>query len=891
MTVLNTLVKFSRAAELRKACIFRCAEAAGILMHIDERTFMNQKRQSKERQEKRIFIESALILGHVLGVFALILFIARPDEMLGKSGMHLWKMMFSRLPLIIFAAGALLTGSYCIATRRLKPMGFLIAAVGIGLVFMGQRTMNARDWLFSGGLLTGGIILFIAGSGRWAVSYKTERMSRKYLLALVLAITAAGGFLRFYGLDEYPPGEFFDETLNMEFMLEFHTGKPFQITVAAKEFLFYQLGNGWMYLFGEKLIGLRHMVALLGTLTIPFVFLLGNSLFGPAAGIFSAVLLAVSPWHTSISRIVIRQNLAILFLAACYLMWRYTLKKNKILLYLASGLITGLGFHTWVTFKVAPVIIAAMILIRFITVRKNRWKIVVGSLLSAVLFFAVLYGPFLLKIQEMRVAKYIIRGEINAGKAAQNIEQVASNFKVIVSTLFGRPLNGNFYKPLFGLEPPFAVVFILCGTVLLLLSVRRMPELITLIMMIVHLMPAVLSDYPYQRRVQGLIIPFCLAGGLALSRWMKTVKNGKKYMIIAGIAAFVMLARGLTLTRQVLPENPYDTDDLYARIKNTPPSESIYLENEMFSRNWNCIMSYQKTGDRYAHYWGKLPESFPLYIRDDKDVSIFFRNMRGEVIIEKLKETYPTVVLWSTENALGQTNGWEAHVDRTALKKARQGSLDITGWSLGKPLQHDEKSYLPLDLSDYAFRWEDVNVWGWNLDAEYYMDNGNLRLNDLASGIMLIENIPLYLLPGSAVAMSSLLSPDKENLIDSFTVELPQPWEIQRIHILGMISPWLRKDVVVSARMLITRFDDTVLEIPLFARTWKIMLRDKRTPPYPAILAFQNRDTYMDLASIPVVNEAPVKKIEVVDVDPHESLLFAAVTLEGRPAEDLNTAD
>lgn len=66
--------------------------------------------------------------------------------------------------------------------------------------------------------------------------------------------------------------------------------------------LYYLFLGGWMKLFGEGDLAMRLPSAVFGALAVPAVFLLARSWFGPRAGFFSAVLIALHPLHVFYSR-------------------------------------------------------------------------------------------------------------------------------------------------------------------------------------------------------------------------------------------------------------------------------------------------------------------------------------------------------------------------------------------------------------------------------------------------------------------------------------------------------------------------------------------------------------------------------------------------------------
>ncbi len=69
--------------------------------------------------------------------------------------------------------------------------------------------------------------------------------------------------------------------------------------------LYYYLLHFWQVVFGTSEAAVRSLSALVGTLTIPFMYLVGKMLFGRLAGFLAAVLVAASPlyiWYSQETR-------------------------------------------------------------------------------------------------------------------------------------------------------------------------------------------------------------------------------------------------------------------------------------------------------------------------------------------------------------------------------------------------------------------------------------------------------------------------------------------------------------------------------------------------------------------------------------------------------------
>jgi mannosyltransferase len=83
--------------------------------------------------------------------------------------------------------------------------------------------------------------------------------------------------------------------------------------------LYYSVEKVWSGLFGDSEAGLRSFSAVVGTLTIPVVFLIGRLIGGAGAGLIAALLLATSPAQIQYSQEA--RAYALLMLAATAAVW------------------------------------------------------------------------------------------------------------------------------------------------------------------------------------------------------------------------------------------------------------------------------------------------------------------------------------------------------------------------------------------------------------------------------------------------------------------------------------------------------------------------------------------------------------------------------------------
>lgn len=194
---------------------------------------------------------------------------------------------------------------------------------------------------------------------------------KKGLLILFFILTLAA-FLRFYELPSYPPGLYPDEAMNGNNALEaLHTGQfnVFYPENNGREGLFINIQALFLWATGPANAGepwmLRLPSAIFGTLTVLGIYLLGRELFSEEVGLLSAFFLATNFWHLNFSRIGFRAILAPFFIIFALYFFLRAVKtrapKKRALHAILAGVFFGLGFYTYIAYRVTPLIFLAFI--------------------------------------------------------------------------------------------------------------------------------------------------------------------------------------------------------------------------------------------------------------------------------------------------------------------------------------------------------------------------------------------------------------------------------------------------------------------------------------------------------------------------------------------------
>jgi 4-amino-4-deoxy-L-arabinose transferase-like glycosyltransferase len=222
---------------------------------------------------------------------------------------------------------------------------------------------------------------------------------KQIVWGLLFAIIIAAFALRFTNVGTLPSGLFPDEAENgMDALSANATGqyKLFYEANNGREGLFINIQALSVKFLDNNITALRLPSVVFGTLTVLGVFLLTYELLQSyIAGLIGAYLIAFSYWAINFSRIGFRAIMVPFILTfAFYFVFR-GLRTKKIHDFVIAGLIYGLGLHTYIAFRVSPLVFIALFASLLVTREhffKKYWKHV---LVFAVAMF-VASAPMLL---------------------------------------------------------------------------------------------------------------------------------------------------------------------------------------------------------------------------------------------------------------------------------------------------------------------------------------------------------------------------------------------------------------------------------------------------------------------------------------------------------------
>ena len=235
---------------------------------------------------------------------------------------------------------------------------------------------------------------------------------KNFLLVVIMAIAAV---LRFWQLGQNPPGLFADEASNgYNAYSILKTGRDeygnfLPLTFRAfgdynPAFSVYLLVPS-IAIFGLNEFAVRFPSALLGTLTIPFTYLLVRKLFSDDShrklqqgrlqqgasllGLLAAFFLAISPWHLQFSRYDHEANFMLFFSVLAVTLFLYSLKKSIFLPLSAFSFALAInsyqGAKIWI-----PILMLLILVIFYKEIRKFGTKLFLPATIMIISLLPIL---------------------------------------------------------------------------------------------------------------------------------------------------------------------------------------------------------------------------------------------------------------------------------------------------------------------------------------------------------------------------------------------------------------------------------------------------------------------------------------------------------------------
>ncbi|TAK89688.1 glycosyltransferase family 39 protein [Patescibacteria group bacterium] len=197
---------------------------------------------------------------------------------------------------------------------------------------------------------------------------------RQHRVALALTtIMLIAAFMRLWQLDNTPPGLHPDEAANGLDVFDILQGhlQVFFERNGGREGLFFYLQAVGVSIFGNTILGLRIAPALLGTAAVAAVYLWAASWFNRRTALIAALFMAVTPWAVIISRDGFRASMLMLMIPLTLWLITKAIRSNRWYWFAGAGVSFGLGFYTYIAYRMFPLALVAAA--AFVLIWRRNW--------------------------------------------------------------------------------------------------------------------------------------------------------------------------------------------------------------------------------------------------------------------------------------------------------------------------------------------------------------------------------------------------------------------------------------------------------------------------------------------------------------------------------------
>ena len=497
-------------------------------------------------------------------------------------------------------------------------------------------------------------------------------LDRWTLLLLAAALLVI--FFRLYNLQHTPAEPFSDHAEKLLDVYDVSRGQThiFFPRNTGREALqmYWTLLVAWIFGTGFSFLSLKLGTALIGLLTLPYVYLLGTQAGGRRVGLLALLLAGIAYWPNVISRVGLRFPLYPLFVAALLFYLIRGLRTRNRNDFILAGISLGLGLHGYSPFRIVPLLVLAAFVL-YLVHSQSR-----GARQAAVLWLAIVaLTSLIIFLPLLRYAtEHPESFSYRAMTRLAGIEQPLAGpwYQVFLSntwnalTVFNWD-NGGIWVHSLPDRPALDVVtgaLFLIGVALLLLRYARGRQWLDLFLLVsipLLLLPSILSlafpdENPSLNRTAGALVPAFLIAALALDGFITACSaGGRRGLLAHGLAALLLwtsASQNYALVfrqfDQNFRNNAWNSSEMGAVIKQFG---QVYGETDTAwvvpFPHWvdtRLVGVWAGTPNRdFAMWTEQLPETLQfsgpkLFIAR---ASTELPELNDQLAVEALRETYP----------------------------------------------------------------------------------------------------------------------------------------------------------------------------------------------------------------------------------------------------------
>mgnify|MGYP000198979037 CR=1 FL=1 len=406
----------------------------------------------------------------------------------------------------------------------------------------------------------------------------------KFLYFTFLLILGLASFLRIFQLDKNPAGFFCDEaSIGYNAYSILKTGKdeyqnPFPIFFPSfgdyKNPVLIYSTVPFVWLFGLSEFGVRIVPAIYGIFSVVLIFFLSKKLFNEHVALFSALFLAISPWHVHLSRVALEGIIVFPFFFTLGTYFFLEGKKRPAFLVL-SFIFFGISLYTYYpAYLISPLFLLFLLFLNFSEVKDKLNFLLIGFfifyLISLPLLFHILSGKGLARFKQTTFLE-----SFSQIFEIQTLKRIFKLYTQHFSFIFlfqkgdsGFPGQFITRHSIIGIGQLYLIqfLFLLFGIVFLIWKKKTEEILMLGFWLLVYPLGTVFTNAPGPQATRSIIgvIPFQILSGLGLYCLLEIGKKiFKKFYIIFGSIFFLAITLSFLNFWELFLQYPLYSSDFW----------------------------------------------------------------------------------------------------------------------------------------------------------------------------------------------------------------------------------------------------------------------------------------------------------------------------------------
>ncbi len=260
------------------------------------------------------------------------------------------------------------------------PLALRFLGVALALA-MSIITLSATS---NNRFTTLGVIMWVASTVLWVIvfaprewgveafvaSVRNVRLPRGWTLLALIGIMAVAVFFRFTDLNGIPSemtSDHVEKILDSQRILDGNPQVFFPNNGGREPIQFYLMAIiSHIPSLGMNFFTLKFLTAIEGLICIPVLWWMGREIIGEdepelgnVVGLLLAALVAISYWHTMLSRLGLRIVLTVIVTGLLIIFFSRALRRNRRGDFIKAGLVLGAGVYAYQAARMLPVVVVA----------------------------------------------------------------------------------------------------------------------------------------------------------------------------------------------------------------------------------------------------------------------------------------------------------------------------------------------------------------------------------------------------------------------------------------------------------------------------------------------------------------------------------------------------